>query len=201
MTFEDLKMLFLSTFRDPQGTARWLIGQNFPIGARWIAMLLMAVVSALLGFLWNAILMLRMPVEVTAVAAGSSPLDNPLMMAAIQIFAIVLSARAMAYVGRLFGGRGRFEDAMVLTTWIEAVMIPVECINLVMVLILPALASITGIVVIALFFWLTVQFVMALHGFRSAGKVALGMFGTLLALGLLLYPLAAMLGMLPELPQ
>ncbi|MBC9247166.1 YIP1 family protein [Paracoccus sp. 11-3] len=198
MNFEAIKTLFLSTFRDPRGMAKWLIAQNFPIPARWIAVVLVAVVSALLSFFWQAILDARLPTEN---AAAASPLDYPLFTAAVQVAAIVISAAAMAFVGRLFGGKGRFEDAMVLTAWTEFVMIPVECVHLLLVLLLPSIASITGIAVVVLFFWLTVQFIMALHGFASAGKVALGMFATLLVLGLVLYPFAAMLGLLPELPQ
>ena len=198
MTFEDFKLLFLSTFRDPQGMARWLIAQNFPMPARWIALVLVAVVSALLGFFWQMLLDIRLPPE-EVLPAG--PLDSPFVTATIQVGAIALSAAAMALVGRLFGGKGRFEDAIVLTAWTEAVMLPVECAHLLLVLLLPAIAPVTSIAIIVLFFWLTVQFIMALHGFTSAGKVALGMFATLLVLGLVLYPFAAMLGLLPELPQ
>lgn len=198
MTFEDIKTLFLSTFRDPRGMARWLIAQDFPIAARWIVLVLVAVVSALLSFFWQTILDARLPTENVAPA---SPLDYPLFTALVQVVAIAISAAAMALVGRLFGGKGRFEDAMVLTAWTEIVMIPVECVHLLLVLLLPAIAPITGIAVVVLFFWLMVQFIMALHGFTSAGKVALGMFATLLVLGMVLYPFAAMLGLLPELPQ
>ena len=68
-------------------------------------------------------------------------------------------------------------------------------------IILPPFAAILGILSIALFLWLTVQFTKALHGFTSAPKILLVMFATLLALGFVLSFFAVALGILPEMPQ
>ena len=66
---------------------------------------------------------------------------------------------------------------------------------------LPGLAGILGIIAVALFLWLTVQFTKALHGFTSGPKVLLVMFGTLLVMGFVLSFFMAALGLMPEMPQ
>ncbi|KTF07440.1 Cytochrome c-type protein, partial [marine sediment metagenome] len=103
--------------------------------------------------------------------------------------------------GRMFGGHGRFEDALLLTVWIEVMLLVVQLAQIVLSLALPGLAGILGIIAVALFLWLTVQFTKALHGFTSGPKVLLVMFGTLLVMGFVLSFFMAALGLMPEMPQ
>lgn len=197
MNFDDLKVLVGQTFRNPEATAQALMRMNLPFSARWMALLLAVSVSALLA--WAAAQIFPLPegqddgvLSLTA---------QPMVMAGIQMGAIVLAAGLMASVGRMFGGEGRFEDALLLTVWIEVVLLLVQVAQLVVSLILPALAGILGIVAVAVFLWLTVHFTKALHGFRSGARVVLGLFATALAVGFLLSFLAAAFGLLPEVPQ
>ena len=197
MNFDDLKMLVGQSFRNPEGAARALIGMNLPLSARWMALALAVSVSALLA--WVSAQMFPLP---EGAASGVLALTaQPMIMAGIQFCAIVLAASLMAGVGRMFGGQGRFEDALLLTVWIEVVLLLVQLVQLLLSLILPGLAGILGIVAIAVFLWLTVQFTKALHGFQSGIKVMLVMFATALAVGFVLSFLAAAFGLLPEAPQ
>ncbi|WCR11750.1 YIP1 family protein [Paracoccus stylophorae] len=197
MTFDDLKSLVGLTFRHPEGAARTLMALNLPLSARWMALLLAVSVSALLA--WTSAQMFPLP---EGEAGGVLVLTTqPLAMAGIQMAAIVLAAGLMAGVGRMFGGEGRFEDALLLTVWIEVVLLLVQLVQLLLSLILPGLAGLLGILAIAVFLWLTVQFTKALHDFRSGPKVMLGLFATALAVGFVLSFLAAAFGLLPEVPQ
>ena len=198
MTFDDFKHLVQLTFRNPEGAARALIGLNLPMQARWMALLLAVTVSALMAFLVSSLY------PAPPSDAGTPMLSlvrQPMVLAGMQLGAIVLGAGLMAGVGRVFGGHGRFADALILSVWIEMMLLLVQAAQVVLSLALPGLAGIMGILAVALFLWLTVQFTKALHGFTSGPKVMLVMFATLMAMGMALSFLAAAIGLLPEMPQ
>lgn len=193
MTFDDFKGLIGLTFRNPQAAARFLIDSDWPVPARWMALIIAVSMSVILS--WLAALMLAQPGgdAMTTMMRGS-----PLVMAGVQMVAIVIAATLMAGVGRMFGGHGRFEDALLLAVWIEALLLIVQVAQLLLVLIIPAAAALLGGLVIALFLWLTVQFTKELHGFQSTLKVLLGLIGAALVAGFLLSFIAAAFGLLPE---
>ncbi len=197
MTFDDFKTLAGQTLRNPEQAAQWLIDQRWPMQVRWMALVLAVSLSGLLAYA-SALLF---PLPEGEGAAVFSISRQPLVLAGMQLVAIVLGAGLMAGVGRMFGGHGRFEDALVLTVWIEVMLLIVQLAQIVLSLALPALAGILGIIAVALFLWLTVQFTKALHGFTSGPKVLLVMFGTLLVMGFVLSFFMAALGLMPEMPQ
>lgn len=197
MTFDDFKTLVRQTMRNPDGAARWLIAQGWPMQVRWMALVLAVSVSGVMAYL--STLLFPMP------EGEGAPVfmigQQPLVLAGLQLGAIVIGAGLMTGVGRIFGGQGRFEDALILTVWIEVMLLIVQLGQIVLLLVLPPLAGILGIMAIALFLWLTVQFTKALHGFTSGPKVLLVMFGTLLVMGFVLSFFMAALGLMPEMPQ
>ncbi|MBU2956781.1 Yip1 family protein [Paracoccus sp. 1_MG-2023] len=197
MTFDDFKHLVGTTFRNPDAAARQLIGLNLPMQARWMALMLAVSVSALMAFMVSSLF----PAPEGAEAPMLSFVRQPLMLAAMQFGAIVLGAGLMTGVGRIFGGTGNFADALILTVWIEILLLIVQAAQVFLSLALPGLAGVLGMLSVALFLWLTVQFAKSLHGFTSAPKVLLVMFATLLAMGFVLSFLAAALGLMPEMPQ
>lgn len=197
MTFDDFKALVGLTFRDPVTAARSLIEMNWPLSVRWMGLFLAVSVSALLAWLSSQLF----PIPEAEGMPVLSLTAQPLVLAIVQLFAIVLAASLMTGVGRIFGGRGSFEDALLLTVWIEIVLLLVQVVQLGASLILPGLSGILGILAIVLFVWLTVQFTKALHGFTSGGKVLLGLIGTAFIAGFVLSIIAASFGLLPEVPQ
>ena len=197
MTRDDFKTLAVQTLRQPEEAARWLIALNLPMPVRWMALVLAVALSGILAF--GATAILGGPQDDAAPVMAIT--GQPLVLAATQLVAIVLGAGLMAGVGRMFGGQGRFEDALILTVWIEVMLLMVQLAQIVLSLALPALAGMLGILAVALFLWLTVQFTKALHGFTSGPKVLLVMFGTLLVMGFILSFFMAALGLMPEMPQ
>lgn len=197
MTFDDFKALARRTLSDPEGAARWLIDQRWPMQVRWMALVLAVSLSGLLAY--GSTLLFPLPSDEGAAVFSIS--RQPLVLAGMQLVAIVLGAGLMAGVGRMFGGHGRFEDALLLTVWIEVMLLVVQVAQIVLSLALPGLAGILGIIAVALFLWLAVQFTKALHGFTSGPKVLLVMFGTLLVMGFVLSFFMAALGLMPEMPQ
>ena len=197
MTFDDFKALIGLSFRDPNAAAHALMGQGWPIQARWMALLPAVSLSALLASL-AAVLFSTPAPDGTQVVILS---HQPMVLALMQFGAIVMAAGLMSSVGRMFGGHGRFEDALLLTVWIEVLLLVVQAAQLVVSLVLPGVAGMLGLAALVLFLWLTVQFTKALHGFRSSAKVALGLIGTAFVAGFVLSLIAAALGILPEMPQ
>ena len=197
MTFDDFKALVGLSFRDPQRAAQALMGQGWPVQARWMALLAAVSVSALLAWLAGAMFAAPSDEDVQVVLLS----QQPMVLAVMQMGAIVIAAGLMSGVGRMFGGQGRFEDALLLTVWIEVLLLLVQAAQIVLSLVLPSAAGLLGIMAMALFLWLTVQFTKALHGFSSTLKVTMGLIGTAIAAGFLLSILAAALGIMPEMPQ
>jgi hypothetical protein len=197
MTSDDIKGLIRLTFRAPVQAGHLLMAQDWPMSVRWMGLLLAVSVSGLLA--WVSVqLYPATEGETVAVFAIS---QQPLLLAGFQVVAIVVGAALMSGVGRMFGGQGRFEDALLLAVWIETILLLVQVAQIVLSLVLPAFGGLLGILSIALFLWLTVQFTKALHGFTSGPKILLVLFATLLALGFVLSFLAAAFGLLPEMPQ
>ena len=197
MSFDDFKALVGLSFRDPQAAAHLLMARDWPVSARWMALFAAVSVSALLAS-FAAVLFSTPGPDGTQIVTLSR---QPMMLAAMQLAAIVLAAGLMSGVGRMFGGGGRFEDALLLTVWIEVLLLLVQVAQLALSLILPGVAGLLGLAAVVLFLWLTVQFTKALHGFRNSVKVALGLLGTAFVAGFVLSLIAAALGILPEMPQ
>jgi hypothetical protein len=197
MTFDDLKALARRTLREPEPAARWLMAQDWPMQARWMALLLAVSLSGVMAYVST----MTFPAPEGDVPAVISMSRQPLVLAGLQLVAIVLGAALMTGVGRLFGGHGRFGDALLLTVWIEVILLVVQGVQIVLALALPALAGVLSIFSVALFLWLTVQFTKALHGFASGPKVLVVMFATLLVMGFVLSFFLASLGLMPEMPQ
>jgi hypothetical protein len=198
MTFDDFKALTRQTLRNPEAAARWLMAQGWPMQVRWMALVAAVAVSGLLAYASS----MAFPMPEGEDAPAMMGLGRqPLALAGMQLAAIILGASLMSGVGRMFGGHGTFADALLLTVWIEVMLLMVQLAQIVLSLALPALAGLLGILAVALFLWLTVQFTKALHGFTSGPKVLLVMFATLLAMGFVLSFFAASLGLLPEMPQ
>ena len=151
-----------------------------PLAARSAGLLLVAIVSALLATL----------------QAGTDPqmmdpfsafmLASPFRTAVMQWLFLALSVVLVYQVGRLFGGRGSFPDALLIVVWLQFLMLILQVAQLVAGLVSPALAGIIGMVGFGVFLWLMTTFIAELHAFPSRGFVFLGMVLTCLAVGFLL---------------
>lgn len=197
MSFDQLKALIGLTLRNPEAAAGVLMGSRLPMQARWMALFLAVSLSAMLAWLSSQLFPLP---EGEAVAVLSLTMQ-PLVMASMQLCAIVIAAGLMAAVGRLCGGQGNFADALLLTVWIEVVLLVLQAVQIVATVILPPFAGLLGILAVALFLWLTVHFTKALHGFRSGFKVLVGIVATAFLAGFALSVIAAALGLFPEVAQ
>lgn len=170
-----LGMAWISV-RDPRRAARWVMSFDLPRTARWQALLLVVILSAIF-----AQLAVTLFLRAEAVVFGGLLL-NPWTTSIIQMTILVIAVFAIYWIGHAVGGTGRFGDAILLVAWLQFCMICLQLAQTAAMLILPPLASMIGIAGFVLFFWLLTHFVAELHGFTSLGQVFVMIVVSLLAL-------------------
>lgn len=183
--------LLPETFRDPQSAARRIIALGLPMEARWLGLALVVV----LAVIETQIALLLIPgsgqPEFLAV------LSDPLVGVPAQALALFLVALVIDRIGAVFGGRGRFADALLLVVWIEFVMTLAQAAQLLAMLVLPPVGALLAIAVMIGFIWILAQFIAALHGFENLFKVILGMVVGFAIVVTILATLFASLGLMP----
>lgn len=180
MTPEALQALLRDTLRDPRSAARQILLMGVPLQARWMALVLMAVGSALLTHIGMAMMM-------SADEMGAAfAMPSPVATAMTQLMVLVLSAALATTVGRWRGGTGRFADALLLIVWLQFVLLALQVLQMVLLLLLPPLGMFVGYASVGIFFWLLTCFVAELHGFRSLGLTFLGVILTVIGAAFLM---------------
>ena len=188
--------LMRMTLRDPLSGWRRLQGLPWGPGDRWALIFATSACSAILS--WLSGLLLPAPSDAAGLLAMLT--GSQISMASIQVASAGFGAYMLAEVGRIFGGTGRFADALLAIGWIEAVMVALQSLQLVLTVVLPPLGALVGIATLLLAAYLMVALTMAVHGFRNALLVVLGILGTIMLTSFLLSILAATLGFLPGAP-
>ncbi len=177
--------------RDPDAAVAALKGMGIGPRESWRAIFLAASVGAILSWL----VMRTLP----GAEAGLDRLTlQPIVMALLQVGAAALFATLVDRVGRMFGGTGRFDDALLVTAWLEIAMLFVQVPQILFSMAVPAVGGILSMLSFALYFVLAVQLIRAVHGFRNPLLVALGIVGTVFVAAFALSLLAASLGIMPE---
>lgn len=193
MTGQDMRFLVSETLRDPQSAARRILVAGLPAQVGWLGLALVSVL---------ALLMLRL----TLLAFGGEEMLNPAGSAMrhpvwgtlFQAVIVLMTAIVMAWAGRLFGGRGRFQDALFLVVWLQMVLVLVSVVQFAALLILPPVGGIIALLSVPLFLWLLVSFTAALHGFSNLLLVLLGLIGAFLAAAILVAILLTLAGIDPH---
>lgn len=178
----DLRGLVRLSFTEPEAGFRAVQALNLPMDARW-----MLVGAAVLS---GVVLAYLLPV----MAGQADEIPSPMTATAIQAGMNLVAIMLLTLVGRMFGGTGRFEDAVLLVGWLQLLMVGLQAVQVVAMLIIPPLGGLVLILAIAAFFWLFSGFTCALHGFQSRLLVLLGGFGALFAVAFVLSFVMIILG-------
>lgn len=138
--------------------------------------------------------------------AGVDPMfgitTQPLTTALLRFGLLAVLVYLVYWGGRMLGGQGTFDDALLAIVWLLFIMGCLQAIQLVALLVFPFVAALLGLVGVALFFWLLTGFVGELHGFTSGPKIFLSLVVGMLGLGLALIVLLTLIGVgLPEVPD
>lgn len=172
MTSDVLNDLLRLTLANPRAAAAWLMGLGLDLRAGWLALVLMSVLSAAIGF-----------VGFQTSAAEVHPalqalFGSPLRTALIQFGALALTGVLAWWVGARFGGRGNLPQALVLVAWAQVPPILLQLVQILALFIAPGLAGLIGLAGFALYVVLLSLFIAELHGFRSGVLVFFGMMVT-----------------------
>jgi hypothetical protein len=165
------------TLQDPRAGARRVIALNLPMQARWLALGIMAIGSAIITHLSYRLLP---PVEADAF---SNLMQSPVETTGFQGLILLATAFGVYRIGRMRGGTGSFPDALIVMVWLQFLMICVQVVQLLVMVALPPMVGVVNVAGLALFLWLLTSFVAELHGFRSLGLVFGGIVISMLVLG------------------
>lgn len=192
LNLADLSALLRDTFTAPRPTVRRLLDAGLPFGALAGALVLVAVISAILS---------EITIFLTPVHGGSEMIrgmaGGPLAVAVLQLVLLVLIVVGIDRVGRAMGGQGDLTGAVLVVVWMQMVMIVLQLAQMVTLVLVPPLASIIGLLSIAVFFWLLSSFVAELHRFESIGRVVLMLLVGFIGLAIFLTFVLSLLGVSP----
>ena len=178
MTLGDVAALVRLTLTDPGSAARAVLSLGVPREHYWTLFLLAITLS---GAVWQLGLILDPP----ELAEGASA-PSGLVAAALAGGQLLLEAAAIRWIGRLAGGTGDLEDVLLLMIWLQLVVVVLQLVGLVLSILAPFLGDVFFLAVLVLMLWVITNFVAVVHGFRSLGRVFLGMVLTAFALAFLL---------------
>jgi hypothetical protein len=155
-----LDMAFLTglvreTLARPRDAATRLLGMDVPDDGRWLAFVLVVVLSVILG---------QASVLLTEESGSSGSL---LIMAVFHTAVLVALVVGVQGIGRMAGGKGSFPDVMLLITWLQFVMLVFQILQIVALVAAPPLFGIVTIFSLLVFLRTLTVFVQALHGFES----------------------------------
>ncbi len=175
------------TLRNPREAARVLLAEGVPLSARKLGLLFVAVMSVLLASIEIGTTSDPVPPVIAFMMA------SPLRLAAFEWLMLALSVLMIHRIGRSFGGTGSLADALLITIWVEFLMLGPQVLQLLIGLVSADLAGIIGIGSLAMFLWLITSFIAELHGFRSRPLVFLGMVVASFAAGMVMAILIALI--------
>jgi len=184
VTFQSWMQAVWNSIMEPSDTAHKVIAFGAPAQALWTALALVAVLNVVL----LAILQLLTPTPVTA-DINTFQLSPFAYTAIIGAF-LILFVFGLESVGRFFGGAGTRVATLAIVVWFQAVSLTLEAVQLVLVLISPAIASLFGLLSLAALVWVFINFINVLHKFENLGKalvtIVLALMMTALGAGLIL---------------
>ena len=82
----------------------------------------------------------------------------------------VAFAMAVCKIGRAMGGIGQCSDSLLLAIFFQAIFVPAQVLQVVLVAVSPIVASFFAVFLFFFGIWVNLNFIAALHGFSSLGK-------------------------------
>jgi len=131
----------------------------------------------------------------TGPAEGGAP---AIVLGLAQGAFLFVTIHAIHRIGKWFGGTGAFQEAALLMIWLQFILILLQVVQIAALAVLPGLIGLIAVVSIGLFFWLLVNFIAVLHGFRSLGMVFLMTLASGSAIAFLLALVLTSLGLVPD---
>jgi hypothetical protein len=149
---------------EPSDSARKVIAMDIPREALWTALMLIAVLNVLLVEVLK--LLSPAPAAFEQQAFAMSPFG---FFAIISVFLVVL-VFGVSYAGRMMGGKGTLPATLAIVVWFQSISLTVQIVQIVLIVISPAIGSIFGLLSLGALIWCFINFINILHGFNHLGK-------------------------------
>jgi len=164
-----IKTLARLTWSNPREAAALLLRQNLGQGMLMQLATVVVALGVISTWAYSAV----------APAPGNSLIDgllaNPVLLAIVQFMALMLSVLAIFLVGRMFGGRGGFEQTLLLSIWLQFYMLVIQTGLIGGAVLAGNIAAILDTAAFLYMLWLLVNFIAVLHGFTSLWRVFAGL--------------------------
>ena len=196
MRLSDLLILARESIVDPRKSFRALQALRLDRGTLWTGLLAVAAISVILA--WSSALLAEMRGVETAIRY----LPGPLATGGVEVVVLAVMGIVVFWGGRMFGGRGTFDDALLAVVWLQFVLNCLQVLQLVTFLIVPFIADLIGLAGLVLSLWMLTGFVAEQHGFRSMGKTLAGILAAMVLVAIALVIVLVMIGVgAPETPN
>lgn len=175
--------LAMRTVSEPRVVAAELVAMRIERRTLWSALVLAVVLNALVY---------QLTLVISPPPAGALPqmLSSPLVFALLVGAGLVLSIFSITYAGRVLGGTGRLDDIMTVLIWLQYLRFAVQLLALILMPVIPSMASILVLIASLYGMWLVLNFVDVGHGFgnlfTSFGVLVMSALGIMLGLAILL---------------
>ncbi|ARU00916.1 Yip1 family protein [Yoonia vestfoldensis] len=169
ITMQSATRALWGAITDPAGAARQVLDWRLGLGNLWTALALVAVLNVLM----LALLQAASPMPVMM---QPGMVLTPFRYAMIITIFLFLLVYTIYHIGRMMGGQGSVEDSLTVIVMFQSISVALEAVQVLLVVISPQIASIFGLVSLAILLRCLVNFVNVMHRFDSLGKA----FGTLL---------------------
>ena len=176
LTWNDIVATAILTVRRPRDGARVVMGWPVTLREGWTLLVVMAILSAIMAEVFVALV----PSEPDP--AMAAVLSSPVGFAVLQFVGLVILSTTLYLAGKRFGGTGRYDQAVVLVGWLQALLLLLQLAQIVALVLLPPLALLIGVGSLIFALWMMTSFAAELHGFKSLFLTFLGMIGAFVVL-------------------
>ncbi|MCK0170289.1 YIP1 family protein [Aliiroseovarius sp. S1123] len=154
----------LQTVPEPRKVARDLFDLGLSRETLWTALLLMVVLATGLSVIADVLF----PIDAQLMGPV---LSNPILLGVVEGAFMFALSTAIYVIGRLMGGQGSLENAIMTVVWMEFIFLGLQVLTVILSLIAPAMAALLMFASVFLFFWVLSHFTAENHGFQSIGLV------------------------------
>lgn len=154
----------LQTAPEPRKVARDLFDLGLSRETLWTALLLMVVLATGLSVIADVLF----PIDAKLMGPV---LSSPIMLGVVEGAFMFGLSTAIYVIGRLMGGQGSLENAIMTVVWMEFIFLGLQVLTVILSLIAPATAALLMFASAFLFFWVLSHFTAENHGFKSTGLV------------------------------
>ncbi|MEL6685155.1 MAG: YIP1 family protein, partial [Pseudomonadota bacterium] len=124
---------------EPSDSARKVINMNVPRDALWTGLALVAVLNVIL------VMLLQWVSPMPVAFEDRTLILSPFGFTAVMGTFLVLFVFGTYYAGKILGGAGSLIATLAIIVWFQSISLTLEAVQLVLILISPAIGSIFGL--------------------------------------------------------